>query len=124
MYRRTKEQVESFIKKPYRPAFMMEVMDMYDEIEKLRTQVKDLTTECDSLKQQVESPGYELAKAIEKYIDQTCVKDWQVPGIIHEEVDKYLRVNVSTDGYYEEYSGQREHYHKSTAEVYWDNDYE
>lgn len=110
MYKRTKEELQKFVKKNYQFVFVDEIIDLYKEIE-LKNKDLDvkqnlincLSQKIQSLEEKLSSPEYALSEALGEYVKHITKDN------IRTALDK-LRIDV--EGYYEPYSGQQEHYHK------------
>ena len=126
MVRRTRQELERFIKKPF-IGFANEVESLYTNIDVLEVDKKDLKDEVDQLKRKIAQlerdlkearPAIAVAESMLQYIQQRQGSPLTVLDVrqqVREVIDKDLEVEV--EGYYEEYSGQHEHYHRATVSL-------
>ena len=63
----------------------------------------------------------ELHETIKKMMQSTAesVVDTKTPSIVREQVSKHMEVSIETEAEYDPYSGCRDPYYTSTAEVSW-----
>lgn len=110
------DELVKMIKKNYVDSLSNDVLDMQQEIGRLRTEVMDLKARNKSLNKTIENdkfnvendPSYILGKAVAKYVKDTIKSDVM------------NNLNVEVDSEWDPYSGQREHYH--TTNIYWNGD--
>lgn len=110
------DELVKMIKKNYVDSLSNDVLDMQQEIERLRTEVIDLKERNESLKKTIENdkfnvkndPSYILGKAVAKYVKDTIKSDVM------------NNLNVEVDSEWDPYSGQQEHYHKT--EISWNEE--
>lgn len=106
-------QLQNMIKKAYSWELIQYIQDLEDRVMDIENKNYHLKNEADlkeqtitELQQKLNSVDYRFGSALQEWMSSK----------IEKEVREHLCVNV--EGYYEEYSGQREHYHK--AEISWD----
>ena len=70
---------------------------------------------------QLNTPEHEVALAIKKMMQSTAknVVDSKTPSIVREQVTKHLDVSIETEAEYDPYSGRRDPYYTSSAEISW-----
>lgn len=118
MYRRTGEQLTEFVKKKYQSCFVDEVLSLYNEVETKNKIIEELTTKITSLETKINSPEFTLSEAFSHYFEAKGFDIDTVERRIRKEVKSAVkRISVDVEGYYEEYSGQNDHYHKATVSL-------
>ncbi len=110
------EQLGSEIKK-----IIQTIESQCATIQQMVDHQKELEQEVEVRNAQLKSPEHKVALAIKEMMHAEAVNtvESRTPSIVRKQVSKHLEINVDTEGYYEEYSGQSEHYHESTATVEW-----
>lgn len=103
-------QLQNMIKKAYSWELIQYIQDLEDRVMDLENknyhlkneaELKDLTITDQQKK--LNSVDYRFGSALQEWMSSK----------IKKEVEEHLHVNV--EGYYEEYSGQRDHYHEATV---------
>lgn len=124
----SEEFLSKAIKKAYVEQLGSEIKEMIQTIEAQRAMIQQLEDHQKELEHEVEVrdaqlkiPEHKVALAIKEMMRAEAVNtvESRTPSIVRKQVSKHLDVRVDTEGYYEEYSGQSEHYHESTATVEW-----
>lgn len=84
----------------------------------LLAMLQNQVNHCNGL---LNSTEYKMALALKEWVTSVAngaVRS-QTPPIIREQVIKHLNVNVDTEAEYDPYSGRRDPYYTSSAEVSW-----
>lgn len=93
--------------------------ELHETIQKMSQKEEELQHEIEVRDAQLNTPEHEVALAIKKMMQSTAetIVDSKTPSIVREQVTKHMEVSVETE--YDPYSGRRDPYYISTAEVSW-----
>lgn len=105
-------QLQNMIKKAYFWDLILYIQDLENRVMDLENKNYHLENEKKLQEQTIADQQHKLNGV--DYRFGSALQEW-LSSKIQKEVEEHLQVDV--EGYYEEYSGQREHYHK--AEVSW-----
>lgn len=123
MYKRKKEELEKFVKKQYQQTFVDEVLGLYNEIEQQKIEIEQQKIEIEQFKHELSllnnatiTPEFKFANALKDYLHEKGLDDNSLKTKIVQCIKTAVKcMDVEVDGYYDEYSGQRDHYHKATV---------
>ena len=124
----SEEFLSKGIKKSYQAALIPEIQQMVKTINELRETIKKMSQKEEELQHEIEvrdaqlnTPEHEVALAIKKMMQSTAeaVVDTKTPYIVRKQVTKHMEVSVETQAEYDPYSGCRNPFYVSTAEVSW-----
>lgn len=124
----TDECLSKMIKKAYKDSLGKEIKELIKTIQTQRTKINELEIHKNELEQKIEnynvqlnSPEYKVALAIKGMMRMEAINtvESHTPSIVKKQVMKHLDIKTETKGYYEEYSGQTDHYHESSSSVEW-----
>lgn len=95
--------------------------ELHETIQKMSQKEEELRHEIEVRDAQLNTPEHEVALAIKKMMQSTAetIVDSKTPSIVREQVTKHMEVSVETETEYDPYSGRRDPYYISTAEVSW-----
>lgn len=105
-------QLQNMIKKAYSWELIQYIQDLEDRVMDLENKNYHLENEKKLQDQTIAEQQHKINSV--DYRFGTALQEW-LSFKIGQEVKEHLSIDV--DGYYEEYSGQQDHYHK--AEVNW-----
>lgn len=124
----SEEFLSKGIKKSYQAMLIPEIQQMIKTINELHEIIQKMSQKEEELQHEIEvrdaqlnTPEHEVALAIKKMMQSTAknVVDSETPSIVRKQVTKHLDVSVETEAEYEPYSGCRDPYYTSTAEISW-----
>ena len=124
----SEEFLSKGIKKSYQAALIPEIQQMVKTINELRETIKKMSQKEEELQHEIEvrdaqlnTPEHEVALAIKKMMQSTAknVVDSKTPSIVREQVTKHLGVSIETEAKHDPYSGSRDPYYTSSAEISW-----
>lgn len=124
----SEEFLSKGIKKSYQALLIPEIQQMiktinelHETIQKMSQKEEELQHEIEVRDAQLKTPEHEVALAIKKMMQSTAknVVDSETPSIVRKQVTKHLDVSVETEAEYDPYSGCRDPYYTSTAEISW-----
>lgn len=125
---KSEEFLTKAIKKSFHQMLIPTIQELMDTIETQRLKIEELERDNAMLQNQVNhcngllnSTEYKMALALKEWVTSVAngaVRS-QTPPIIREQVIKHLNVNVDTEAEYDPYSGRRDPYYTSSAEVSW-----
>lgn len=124
----SEEFLSKGIKKSYQAMLIPEIQQMiktinelHETIQKMSQKEEELQYEIEVRDAQLNTPEHEVALAIKKMMQSTTknVVDSETPSIVRKQVTKHLDVSVETEAEYDPYSGCRDPFYTSTAEVSW-----
>lgn len=124
----SEEFLSKGIKKSYQAMLIPEIQQMiktidelHETIQKMSQKEEELQHKIEVLNAQINTPEHEVALAIKKMMQSTAknVVDSETPSIVRKQVTKHLDVSVETEAEYDPYSGCRDPYYTSTAEISW-----
>lgn len=116
------------IKKSYQAKLIPEIQqliktidELHETIQKMSQKEEELQHEIKVRDAQLNTPEHEVALAIKKMMQSTAeaVVDIKTPSIVRKQVTKHMEVSVETEAVYDPYSGCRNPFYTSTAEVSW-----
>ena len=116
------------IKKSYQAKLIPEIQqliktidELHETIQKMSQKEEDLQHEIEVRDAQLKTPEHEVALAIKKMMQSTAeaVVDIKTPSIVRKQVTNHMEVSVETQAEYDPYSGCRNPFYVSTAEVSW-----
>lgn len=116
------------IKKSYQAKLIPEIQqliktinELHETIQKMSQKEEELQHEIEVRDAQLKTPEHEVALAIKKMMQSTAeaVVDTKTPSIVRKQVTKHMEVSVETQAEYDPYSGCRNPFYVSTAEVSW-----
>lgn len=122
------ECLSKMIKKAYVDTLGKEIKELIETIDIQRTKIEELEIHNNQLEQKIEnyniqlnSTEYKVALAIKGMMRMEAINtvESHTPSIVKKQVMKHLDIKTETKGYYEEYSGQTDHYHESSSSVEW-----
>ena len=95
--------------------------ELHETIQKMSQKEEDLQHEIEVRDAQLKTPEHEVALAIKKMMQSTAeaVVDIKTPSIVRKQVTNHMEVSVETQAEYDPYSGCRNPFYVSTAEVSW-----
>ena len=124
----SEEFLAKSIKKSYQAKLIPEIQKMvktinelHETIQKMSQKEEELQHEIEVRDAQLKTPEHEVALAIKKMMQSTAeaVVDIKTPSIVRKQVTKHMEVSVETQAEYDPYSGCRNPFYVSTAEVSW-----
>lgn len=124
----SEEFLSKVIKKSYQSTLIPEIQQMVktinelqEIIQKMSEQQKELQHEVELRDAQLKTPEHEVALAIKKMMQLTAenMVEIKIPSIVRKQVTKHLNVEVDTNAFYDPYSGARDPYYNSNAEISW-----
>lgn len=124
----SEEFLSKGIKKSYQALLIPEIQKMVKTINELHETIQKMSQKEEELQHEIEvrdaqlnTPEHEVALAIKKMMQSTAknVVDSETPSIVRKQVTKHLDVSVETEAEYVPYSGCRDPYYTSSAEVSW-----
>lgn len=124
----SEEFLSKGIKKSYQALLIPEIQQMVKTINELHETIQKMSQKEEELQHEIEvrdaqlnTPEHEVALAIKKMMQSTAknVVDSETPSIVRKQVTKHLDVSVETEAEYEPYSGCRDPYYTSSAEISW-----
>ena len=124
----SEEFLSKSIKKSYQAKLIPEIQqliktidELHKTIQKMSQKEEDLQHEIEVRDAQLKTPEYEVALAIKKMMQSTAeaVVDIKTPSIVRKQVTNHMEVSVETQAEYDPYSGCRNPFYVSTAEVSW-----
>ena len=124
----SEEFLSKGIKKSYQAMLIPEIKQMIKTIDELNETIQKMSQKEEELRHEIEvrdaqlnTPEHEVALAIKKMMQSTAetIVDSKTPSIVREQVTKHMEVSVETETEYDPYSGRRDPYYISTAEVSW-----
>ena len=116
------------IKKSYQAKLIPEIQqliktidELHETIQKMSQKEEELQHEIKVRDAQLNTPEHEVALAIKKMMQSTAeaVVDTKTPSIVRKQVTNHMEVSVETQAEYDPYSGCRNPFYVSTAEVSW-----
>ena len=116
------------IKKSYQAKLIPEIQqliktidELHETIQKMSQKEEELQHEIEIRDAQLKTPEHEVALAIKKMMQSTAeaVVDIKTPSIVRKQVTNHMEVSVETQAEYDPYSGCRNPFYVSTAEVSW-----
>ena len=116
------------IKKSYQAKLIPEIQqliktidELHETIQKMSQKEEELQHEIKVRDAQLNTPEHEVALAIKKMMQSTAeaVVDIKTPSIVRKQVTNHMEVSVETQAEYDPYSGCRNPFYVSTAEVSW-----
>ena len=95
--------------------------ELHETSQKMCQKEEELQHEIEVRDAQLKMPEHEVALAIKKMMQSTAetVVDTKTPSIVRKHVTKHMEVSVATEAEYDPYSGCRDPFYTSTAEVSW-----
>ena len=124
----SEEFLSKSIKKSYQAILIPEIQqliktidELHETIQKMSQKEEELQHEIKVRDAQLKTPEHEVALAIKKMMQSTAetVVDTKTPSIVRKQVTKHMEVSVETEAEYDPYSGCRDPFYTSTAEVSW-----
>ena len=124
----SEEFLSKGIKKSYQAILIPEIQqliktidELHETIQKMSQKEEELQHEIKVRDAQLKTPEHEVALAIKKMMQSTAeaIVDTKTPSIVRKQVTKHMEVSVATEAEYDPYSGCRESFYTSTAEVSW-----
>ena len=124
----SEEFLSKGIKKSYQAMLIPEIQQMIKTIDELHETIQKMSQKEEELQHeikvrdaQLKTPEHEVALAIKKMMQSTAeaVVDTKTPSIVRKQVTKHMEVSVATEAEYDPYSGCRDPFYTSTAEVSW-----
>lgn len=124
----SEEFLAKSIKKSYQAKLIPEIQqliktidELHETIQKMSQKEEELQHEIEVRDAQLKAPEHEVALAIKKMMQLTAeaVVDTKTPSIVRKQVTKHMEVSVETQAEYDPYSGCRNPFYVSTAEVSW-----
>lgn len=124
----SEEFLSKGIKKSYQALLIPEIQQMVKTINELHETIQKMSQKEEELQHEIEvrdaqlnTPEHEVALAIKKMMQSTAkyVVDSETPSIVRKQVTKHLDVSVETVAEYDPYSGCRDPYYTSSAEISW-----
>lgn len=124
----SEEFLSKGIKKSYQALLIPEIQQMVKTINELHETIQKMSQKEEELQHEIEvrdaqlnTPEHEVALAIKKMMQSTAktVVDSEAPSIVRKQVTKHLDVSVETEAEYDPYSGCRDPYYTSSAEISW-----
>lgn len=124
----SEEFLSKGIKKSYQTLLIPEIQQMVKTINELHETIQKMSQKEEELQHEIEvrdaqlnTPEHEVALAIKKMMQSTAknVVDSETPSIVRKQVTKHLDVSVETEAEYDPYSGSRDPYYTSSAEISW-----
>lgn len=116
------------IKKSYQGTLIPTIQGLMDTIESQRLKIETLTADNKILqndishqKELINSKEYRMALTIKEWIAsiaESTIRN-KVPSIVRKQVVNHLNVNVETEAEYDPYSGSRDPYYTSSADISW-----
>lgn len=125
---KSEEFLSKSIKKSYQSAMIPEIQKMFKTINELQETIRNMSMKEKELQHEIEvrdaklnTPEHKVALAIKNMMQSTAknIVDSQTPSIVRKYVTKHLAVSVETEASYDPYSGSRDPYYTSSAEVSW-----
>ena len=116
------------IKKSYQAKLIPEIQQLIKTIDELHETIQKMSQKEEELQHKIEirdaqlkTPEHEVALAIKKMMQSTAeaVVDIKTPSIVRKQVTNHMEVSVETQAEYDPYSGCRNPFYVSTAEVSW-----
>ena len=124
----SEEFLSKGIKKSYQAKLIPEIQQLIKTIDELHETIQKMSQKEEELQHEIEirdaqlnTPEHEVALAIKKMMLSTAeaVVDTKTPSIVRKQVTKHMEVSVETQAEYDPYSGCRNPFYVSTAEVSW-----
>ena len=124
----SEEFLAKSIKKSYQAKLIPEIQqliktidELHETIQKMSQKEEELQHEIEVRDAQLKTPEHEVALAIKKMMQSTAeaVVDIKTPSIVRKQVTNHMEVSVETQAEYDPYSGCRNPFYVSTAEVSW-----
>lgn len=124
----SEEFLSKGIKKSYQAKLIPEIQQLIKTINELHETIQKMSQKEEELQHEIEirdaqfnTPEHEVALAIKKMMLSTAeaVVDTKTPSIVRKQVTKHIEVSVETQAEYDPYSGCRNPFYVSTAEVSW-----
>ena len=124
----SEEFLSKSIKKSYQAKLIPEIQqliktidELHETIQKMSQKEEELQHEIEVRDAQLKTPEHEVALAIKKMMQSTAeaVVDIKTPSIVRKQVTNHMEVSIETQAEYDPYSGCRNPFYVSTAEVSW-----
>ena len=124
----SEEFLSKGIKKSYQAMLIPEIQQMIKTINELHETIQKMSKKEEELQHEIEvrdaqlnTPEHEVALAIKKMMQSTAeaVVDIKTPSIVRKQVTNHMEVSIETQAEYDPYSGCRNPFYVSTAEVSW-----
>ena len=124
----SEEFLSKGIKKSYQAMLIPEIQQMIKTIDELHETIQKMSQKEEELQYEIEvrdaqlkTPEYAVSLALKKIMQSTAetIVDLKTPSIVRKQVTKHLDVSVETEAAYDPYSGCRDPYYTSNAELSW-----